>query len=274
MKNEIVVINGVREYLNDISKVNLLTAEQEKEYARSKQTNKLIEANLRLVVNIAKRYKDRGMSFMDLVQEGNIGLMKAAKKFDPEKGFRFSTYATFWIKQTILRAIYSQTRTVKIPSHAIIKLNKIIKARREIEELTGEEATNEMIAKKIGMKEKEIEELFIISQTLVSLDSKIGEDEENSIGDLIADENSIDPYESAERSVLNENLIKVLNTIDEREARIIKLRFGLEGEESKTLDEVGTIVGLTKERVRQIENNALKKLRNPRRSAMLKEYIS
>ena len=269
------LVNGIREYLREINEYELLTQEQEVEYATNKEYDKLVNANLRLVVSIAKKYKGRGVAFIDLIQEGNMGLMYAAPKFDAKKGFRFSTFATYWIKQYIGRAIANQARTVRMPVHMFTAISKMNGAIRELTLELGEDPTDEEIAKKLGIEVKEVKNMKQIAQNIVSLEAKIGGDDGDAteLEDLIGDEGAEDPYMVAERSALKDMIHTILETLDEREADIIRKRFGLDGE-AMTLEQVSEIYGLTKERIRQIENKGLKKLRNPVRSGKLKEFLA
>lgn len=265
-------VNNLREYMNEIAKIPLLTAEQEVEYSKNENYEELVQHNLRLVVSIAKRYQGKGMAFQDLIQEGNIGLMTAAKKYDAEKGFRFSTYATYWIKQAISRAMINQSRNIRIPVHMIGEVNKVRAVIKKYEDEYNETPTNETIAKLMNKKVEDIENLTKIAWNTVSLNSIVGDEEDTELGDFIADEEMITPYQSAENSMLRDGLDGILDTIGEREAQVIRMRFGLDGE-AMTLEEVGNELGVTKERIRQIEDKALKKLRNPIRSATLKDYL-
>ena len=265
-------VNNLREYMNEISKVELLTKEQEVELSKAQDYDALVEHNLRLVVSIAKHYQGKGMSFQDLIQEGNMGLMTAAKKYDADRGFRFSTYATYWIKQAISRAMINQSRNIRIPVHMIGEVNKVKAVIKKYEDEHMETPTNEQIAQIMGKKVEDIEKLAKLAWNTVSLNSIVGDEEDTELGDFIEDENVLTPYQSAENSMLRESLNDILDTIDAREAQVIRMRFGLDGE-AMTLEEVGKELGVTKERIRQIEDKALKKLRNPMRSATLKEYL-
>ena len=273
MKDNVNSVNGVKEYLKGINAIPLLTAEQEVQYAKEQNYEELINGNLRLVVSIAKHYMNRGLSFMDLIQEGNMGLMEAAKKYDADKGFRFSTYATYWIKHYLSRAINNKTRTIRIPLHMISQISAMNKAIKRLEAKNSVAPTNEEVAAELGISLKELEDLMNYAQSTISLESKIGDEEDSELGNFIADEDAISPYQNAENAMLKDALLQVLGTIDDREAQVIKMRFGLNGKSPMTLEEVGKVFDLTKERIRQIEDKALRKLRNPVRSGKLKEYI-
>ena len=266
------VVNNLRNYMNEIAKIPLLTAEEEVSLAEAKDVDALTRHNLRLVVSIAKRYQNKGLSFMDLIQEGNIGLMKAAEKYDASLGFRFSTYATHWIKQSLSRALMNQSRTIRIPAHMVGEVNAIKKAIKAYEDEYAETPTNAELAKILNKKEQEIDELVKMAWGTVSLNSIVGDEEDTELGDFIADEDTITPYKSAETAMLRDSLYDLLDTLSDREATVVKMRFGLEGN-AMTLEEVGKELGVTKERIRQIEDKALKKLRNPIRSATLKDYV-
>lgn len=266
------LVNNLREYMNEIAKIPLLTAEQEVEYSKSEDYDALVQHNLRLVVSIAKRYQGKGMNFQDLIQEGNIGLMTAAKKYDADKGFRFSTYATYWIKQAISRAMINQTRNIRIPVHMIGEVNKVKAVIKKYEDEYNETPTNEQVAKLMGKKVEDIENLIKLTWNTSSLNALVGDEEDTELGDFIEDEKTLTPYQSAENALLRDSLEGILGTIGDREAQVIRMRFGLDGE-AMTLEEVGNTLGVTKERIRQIEDKALKKLRNPIRSATLKDYL-
>ena len=268
-------VDITREYMKEIYNYDLLTQEQEIEYAKNKNYDALVSANLRLVVNIAKKYKGRGVQFIDLIQEGNMGLMVAAEKFDPEKGFRFSTYATYWIQQYIGRAVANQARTVRIPLHIYSRINKMNTVIKEFVAKEEREPDEAELAKIMETDIREIRKLKEYYQTTISLDTPIdnGEDKDTSVGDLIEDEKSQDPYKNAEKVALQSAVAALLNSLETREADVIKKRFGLDGNNPMTLEEVSKIYGLTKERIRQIENQGLKKLRNPLRSNQLKEFL-
>jgi len=269
----------VRMYLKDIGKVPLLTAEEELSYAEKIQTGdesakkKLSEANLRLVVSIAKRYVGRGMSFLDLIQEGNLGLIKAVEKFDHTKGYKFSTYATWWIRQAITRAIADQARTIRIPVHMVETINKLIRVSRQLLQELGREPRVDEIAKEMNLSKERVREIMKIAQEPVSLETPIGEEEDSILGDFIPDGDAPSPSEMAAFTLLKEQLLAVLDTLAPREAKVLKLRFGLEDGRSRTLEEVGKEFDVTRERIRQIEAKALRKLRHPSRSKKLKDYL-
>ena len=269
----------VKMYLKDIGKVPLLTAEEEIELAKrikegdAEAKRKLNEANLRLVVSIAKRYVGRGMLFLDLIQEGNLGLLKAVEKFDPSKGFKFSTYATWWIRQAITRAIADQARTIRIPVHMVETINKLIRVSRQLLQELGKEPTPEQIAEEMGMSVEKVREIMKISQEPVSLETPIGEEEDSHLGDFIPDEDAPAPSDKAAATLLREQLFEILSTLTPREQKVLKIRFGLEDVRTRTLEEVGKQINETRERIRQIEAKALRKLRHPSRSRKLKDYI-
>jgi RNA polymerase primary sigma factor len=269
----------VRMYLKEIGKVPLLTAEEEIELARRMEQGdpeakrKLAEANLRLVVSIAKRYVGRGMLFLDLIQEGNLGLIKAVEKFDYGKGFKFSTYATWWIRQAITRAIADQARTIRIPVHMVETINKLIRVSRQLLQELGREPQPEEIAKELNMPVSKVREIIKIAQEPVSLETPIGEEEDSHLGDFIPDEDVPVPAEAAAFTLLKEQLIDVLDTLTEREQKVLRLRFGLDDGRARTLEEVGKEFNVTRERIRQIEAKALRKLRHPSRSKKLKDYL-
>ena len=275
----ISVDDPVRMYLKEIGKVSLLTADEEIELAKRMEAGdeyakmKLCEANLRLVVSIAKRYVGRGMLFLDLIQEGNLGLIKAVDKFDYRKGYKFSTYATWWIRQAITRSIADQARTIRIPVHMVETINKLIRVSRQLLQTYGREPSPEEIAKEMGItvdKEREIQK---IAQEPVSLETPIGEEEDSHLGDFIPDDDVPAPAEAAAFSMLKEQLVEVLDTLTDREQKVLKLRFGLDDGRSRTLEEVGKEFDVTRERIRQIEAKALRKLRHPSRSKKLKDYL-
>lgn len=269
----------VRMYLKEIGKVPLLTAEEEIELAKRMEEGdeeakkKLAEANLRLVVSIAKRYVGRGMLFLDLIQEGNLGLIKAVEKFDYRKGYKFSTYATWWIRQAITRAIADQARTIRIPVHMVETINKLIRVSRQLLQELGREPLPEEIAKEMDISEERVREILKISQEPVSLETPIGEEEDSHLGDFIQDDNVPVPADAAAFTMLHEQLEEVLGTLTEREQKVLRLRFGLLDGRARTLEEVGKEFNVTRERIRQIEAKALRKLRHPSRSRKLKEYL-
>ena len=269
----------VRMYLKEIGKVPLLSAEEEIELAQRMEEGdeaakkKLAEANLRLVVSIAKRYVGRGMLFLDLIQEGNLGLIKAVEKFDYHKGYKFSTYATWWIRQAITRAIADQARTIRIPVHMVETINKLIRVSRQLLQELGREPSPEEIAEEMNMPVDRVREILKISQEPVSLETPIGEEEDSHLGDFIQDENVPVPAEAAAFTLLKEQLVEVLSTLTEREQKVLCLRFGLEDGKARTLEEVGKEFNVTRERIRQIEAKALRKLRHPSRSRKLKDFL-
>ena len=269
----------VRMYLKEIGKVSLLTADEEIELAKRMEQGdeeakkRLAEANLRLVVSIAKRYVGRGMLFLDLIQEGNLGLIKAVEKFDYRKGYKFSTYATWWIRQAITRAIADQARTIRIPVHMVETINKLIRVSRQLLQELGREPTPEEIAEEMKMPVDRVREILKISQEPVSLETPIGEEEDSHLGDFIQDDNVPVPADAAAFTLLKEQLIEVLGTLTEREQKVLRLRFGLDDGRARTLEEVGKEFNVTRERIRQIEAKALRKLRHPSRSRKLKDYL-
>ena len=269
----------VRMYLKEIGKVPLLTAEEEIELAKKMEQGdenakkRLAEANLRLVVSIAKRYVGRGMLFLDLIQEGNLGLIKAVEKFDYRKGYKFSTYATWWIRQAITRAIADQARTIRIPVHMVETINKLIRVSRQLLQELGREPTPEEIAEEMDMPVDRVREILKISQEPVSLETPIGEEEDSHLGDFIQDDNVPVPADAAAFTLLKEQLVEVLGTLTEREQKVLRLRFGLDDGRARTLEEVGKEFNVTRERIRQIEAKALRKLRHPSRSRKLKDYL-
>ena len=275
----ISIEDPVRMYLKEIGKVPLLSAEEEIELARrmsegdEEARKRLAEANLRLVVSIAKRYVGRGMLFLDLIQEGNLGLIKAVEKFDYTKGYKFSTYATWWIRQAITRAIADQARTIRIPVHMVETINKLIRVSRQLLQELGREPTPEEIAKEMNMPVDRVRDILKISQEPVSLETPIGEEEDSHLGDFIQDDNVPVPAEAAAFTLLKEQLNEVLDPLTDREPKVLKLRFGLEDGRSRTLEEVGKEFQVTRERIRQIEAKALRKLRHPSRSRKLKDYL-
>ncbi|NLP36696.1 MAG: RNA polymerase sigma factor RpoD [Firmicutes bacterium] len=273
------VNDPVRMYLKEIGKIPLLTPEEEIELAlRMEQGDEdakraLAEANLRLVVSIAKKYVGRGMLFLDLIQEGNLGLIKAVEKFDYRKGFKFSTYATWWIRQAITRAIADQARTIRIPVHMVETINKLIRVSRQLVQELGREPTPEEIAEVMNISEEKVREILKIAQEPVSLETPIGEEDDSHLGDFIEDQDVQAPAEAAAFELLKEQLDDVLETLTPREKKVLKLRFGLDDGRSRTLEEVGQVFGVTRERIRQIEAKALRKLRHPMRSKRLKDYL-
>ena len=277
--DSVSIEDPVRMYLKEIGKVPLLTAEEEKELAMKMEAGdmeakkRLAEANLRLVVSIAKRYVGRGMLFLDLIQEGNLGLIKAVEKFDYRKGYKFSTYATWWIRQAITRAIADQARTIRIPVHMVETINKLIRVQRQLLQELGREPYPEEIAEKMGLPVERVREIQKISQEPVSLETPIGEEEDSHLGDFIQDDNVPVPAEAAAFTLLKEQLVEVLGTLTEREQKVLCLRFGLEDGRARTLEEVGKEFDVTRERIRQIEAKALRKLRHPSRSRKLKDYL-
>ncbi len=276
------VDDPVRMYLKEIGKVPLLTADEEVTIAKQieqggngaeEAKKKLAEANLRLVVSIAKRYVGRGMLFLDLIQEGNLGLIKAVEKFDYTKGYKFSTYATWWIRQAITRAIADQARTIRIPVHMVETINKLVRVSRQLLQENGREPTPEEIAEEMGLSPEKVEEIIKIAQEPVSLETPIGEEEDSHLGDFIQDEEALPPAEAASFLLMREQLMEVLNTLTPREKKVLTLRFGLEDGRQRTLEEVGQEFNVTRERIRQIEAKALRKLRHPTRSRKLKDYL-
>ncbi len=275
----ISIEDPVRMYLKEIGKVPLLSAEEEIELAKRMELGdqdakkRLAEANLRLVVSIAKRYVGRGMLFLDLIQEGNLGLIKAVEKFDYRKGYKFSTYATWWIRQAITRAIADQARTIRIPVHMVETINKLIRVSRQLLQELGREPSPEEIAEEMNMPVDRVREILKISQEPVSMETPIGEEEDSHLGDFIEDDNVPAPAEAAAFTLLKEQLVEVLGTLTEREQKVLRLRFGLDDGRARTLEEVGKEFNVTRERIRQIEAKALRKLRHPSRSRKLKDYL-
>ena len=269
----------VRMYLKEIGKVPLLSAEEEIEYAKRMEEGdeeakkRLAEANLRLVVSIAKRYVGRGMQFLDLIQEGNLGLIKAVEKYDYRKGFKFSTYATWWIRQAITRAIADQARTIRIPVHMVETINKLVRVQRQLLQELGREPSPEEIAENMDIPVERVREIQKISQEPVSLETPIGEEEDSHLGDFIQDDNVPVPAEAAASTLLKEQLVEVLGTLTEREQKVLRLRFGMDDGRARTLEEVGKEFNVTRERIRQIEAKALRKLRHPSRSRKLRDYL-
>jgi len=279
LENNINIEDHVRMYLKEIGKVPLLTSDEEIELAKRMEEgdesakSRLAEANLRLVVSIAKRYVGRGMQLLDLIQEGNLGLMKAVKKFDYKKGYKFSTYATWWIRQAITRAIADQARTIRIPVHMVETINKLLRVSRQLLQELGREPTNEEIAERMDIPVTRVREIMKISQDPISLETPIGEEEDSHLGDFIKDENITSPADAAAFVLLKEQLNEVLGTLTDREQEVLRLRFGLEDGRTRTLEEVGKEFNVTRERIRQIEAKALRKLRHPSRSRKLKDFL-
>ncbi len=279
LTKDLTINDPVRMYLKEIGQIKLLTLEEEGELADrimegdESAKNTLAEANLRLVVSIAKRYVGRGMLFLDLIQEGNIGLMKAVDKFDVSKGYKFSTYATWWIRQAITRAIADQARTIRVPVHMVETINKLARVQRQLTLELNREPSEEELAKKMGTTVEKVREIYKISQDPVSLETPIGEEDDSHLGDFIKDENNLSPEEYATNEMLKDEISQVLETLTEREENVIRLRFGLEDGKPRTLEEVGQMFGVTRERIRQIEAKALRKLRHPSRSRKLRDYM-
>ncbi|HHV26247.1 MAG TPA: RNA polymerase sigma factor RpoD [Tissierellia bacterium] len=275
----ISVDDPVRMYLKEIGKIPLLKAEEEVELAKRMEAgdevakSRLAEANLRLVVSIAKRYVGRGMLFLDLIQEGNLGLMKAVEKFDYKKGYKFSTYATWWIRQAITRAIADQARTIRIPVHMVETINKLMRVSRQLVQELGRDPTPEEIAKEMNMDVEKVRDIMKIAQEPVSLETPIGEEEDSHLGDFIPDDEAQAPAEAATFTLLKEQLLDVLDTLTPREQKVLRLRFGLDDGRARTLEEVGKEFDVTRERIRQIEAKALRKLRHPSRSKKLKDFL-
>ncbi|AET61796.1 MULTISPECIES: RNA polymerase sigma factor RpoD [Paenibacillus] len=275
----IKINDPVRMYLKEIGRVPLLSADDEVELAKrinngdEEAKRRLAEANLRLVVSIAKRYVGRGMLFLDLIQEGNMGLIKAVEKFDYEKGFKFSTYATWWIRQAITRAIADQARTIRIPVHMVETINKLIRVSRQLLQELGREPTPEEVAAEMELSVEKVREIMKIAQEPVSLETPIGEEDDSHLGDFIEDQEALAPADAAAYELLKEQLEDVLDTLTEREENVLRLRFGLDDGRTRTLEEVGKVFGVTRERIRQIEAKALRKLRHPSRSKRLKDFL-
>ena len=280
LTKDLTINDPVRMYLKEIGQIKLLTLAEESELADrivagdEAAKNILAEANLRLVVSIAKRYVGRGMLFLDLIQEGNIGLMKAVDKFDVTKGYKFSTYATWWIRQAITRAIADQARTIRVPVHMVETINKLARVQRQLTLELNREPSEEELAKKMGTTVEKVREIYKISQDPVSLETPIGEEDDSHLGDFIKDERNLSPEEFATNEMLKDEISQVLETLTEREEKVIRLRFGLEDGKPRTLEEVGQMFGVTRERIRQIEAKALRKLRHPSRSRKLKDFLN
>ncbi len=276
---EIAINDPVRMYLKEIGRIPLLKREEEITLAQKNEAgdkrakDKLTQSNLRLVVSIAKKYMGRGMSFLDLIQEGNKGLIRAVEKYDWTKGFKFSTYATWWIRQAITRAIADQARTIRIPVHMVETINKLIRTQRKLMQDLGREPTDEEVGKELELTADRVREILKISQKTTSLETPIGEDDDSLLGDFIADEGQISPYEATTKQLMLENVEEVLSTLTDREAKVLKMRFGLHGAKALTLEEVGREFGVTRERIRQIESKALRKLRHPSRRKKLQDYL-
>ena len=274
--------DSVRLYLREIGKIPLLTIDEENELAKKvvegdkKAKDKMVEANMRLVVSIAKRYSGRGLDLLDLIQEGNTGLLRAVEKFDPDKGFKFSTYATWWIRQAITRAIADQARTIRIPVHMVETINKVLRTTRKLTTELNREPTNEEIAKELDMEPEKIDYVMRIKQDIASLDASVGrdgDDEDSVLGDFVEDEERASPEDAAVTQILKEQLAEILSTLSEREQKIIRMRFGIGGERPHTLEEVGAEFAVTRERIRQIEAKALSKLRKHKDTKKLHEYL-
>jgi len=274
-----VTTDPVRMYLKEIGRIPLLTAEEEVDLAQRIEQGeeaarrKLTESNLRLVVSIAKKYVGRGMSFLDLIQEGNIGLARAVEKYDWRKGYKFSTYATWWIRQAITRAIADQARTIRVPVHMVETINKLIRTSRQIMQELGREPTHEEIGEKMEMTPARVREVLKIAQDTTSLEAPVGDEDDSMLGDFIADKRQPSPYDIASKELLKDNIEEVLKTLSEREAKVLMMRFGLDGDSAKTLEEIGREFGVTRERIRQIEAKALRKLKHPTRRMKLKDYL-
>ncbi|MFB4326867.1 MULTISPECIES: RNA polymerase sigma factor RpoD [Paenibacillus] len=275
----IKISDPVRMYLKEIGRVPLLSADEEVELSKrieegdEEAKRRLAEANLRLVVSIARRYAGRGMQFLDLIQEGNMGLIKAVEKFDYSKGFKFSTYATWWIRQAITRSIADQARTIRIPVHMVETINKLVRVSRQLLQELGREPTPEEIGKEMDISPEKVREIQKVSQEPVSLETPVGEESDSNLGDFIEDQDALAPADAAAFELLKEQLEEVLDTLTEREENVLRLRFGLEDGRTRTLEEVGQVFGVTRERIRQIEAKALRKLRHPSRSKRLKDFL-
>lgn len=276
---ETEVNDPVRMYLKEIGRIPLLKREEEISLAQGvergdlKSKDKLTKSNLRLVVSIAKKYMGRGMSFLDLIQEGNKGLIRAVEKYDWTKGFKFSTYATWWIRQAITRAIADQARTIRIPVHMVETINKLIRTQRKLMQDLGREPTDEEVAKELEIEPDKVREILKIAQKTTSLETPIGDDEDSLLGDFIPDERQATPYEVTSKQLMHENLEDALGSLTEREGKVLRMRFGLDGNKPLTLEEVGKVFGVTRERIRQIESKALRKLRHPSRRRKLQDYL-
>ena len=276
---EIAINDPVRMYLKEIGRIPLLKREEEIMLAQKTEAgdkrakDKLTQSNLRLVVSIAKKYMGRGMSFLDLIQEGNKGLIRAVEKYDWTKGYKFSTYATWWIRQAITRAIADQARTIRIPVHMVETINKLIRTQRSLMQTLGREPTDEEVGAELELTPERVREILKISQKTTSLETPIGDDEDSLLGDFIADEGQVSPYEATTKQLMLENVEEVLATLTDREAKVLKMRFGLHGAKALTLEEVGREFGVTRERIRQIESKALRKLRHPSRRKKLQDYL-
>jgi len=273
------ITDPVRMYLKEIGRISLLTAEEEVKLAQRIEKGsraarrKLIQSNLRLVVSIAKKYVGRGMSFLDLIQEGNQGLMRAVEKYDWRRGYKFSTYATWWIRQAITRAIADQARTIRIPVHMVETINKVIRVSRRLMQQLGREPSPEEIGQELKMDPDRVREIFKIAQNTTSLEKPVGDDQDSLLGDFIQDTSQPSPYDTASKQLLKENIDEVLKTLSDREAKVLKMRFGLNGSRPMTLEEVGREFGVTRERIRQIEAKALRKLKHPSRRKKLQDYL-
>jgi RNA polymerase primary sigma factor len=276
---ELEVNDPVRMYLKEIGRIPLLKREEEITLAQGvdegdkKCKDRLTKSNLRLVVSIAKKYMGRGMSFLDLIQEGNKGLIRAVEKYDWTKGFKFSTYATWWIRQAITRAIADQARTIRIPVHMVETINKLIRTQRKLMQDLGREPTDDEVAKELEIEPEKVREILKIAQKTTSLETPIGDDEDSLLGDFIPDDRQASPYEATSKQLMHENLEEALTSLSERESRVLRMRFGLDGNKPLTLEEVGRVFGVTRERIRQIESKALRKLRHPSRKRRLQDYL-
>ena len=278
--DNVALTDPVRMYLKEIGKIELLSPEEEAELAKrvaegdTAAKNRMVEANLRLVVSVAKHYLGRGMQLLDLIQEGNMGLLKAVEKFDYTKGYKFSTYATWWIRQSITRAVADQARTIRIPVHMVETINRVSRTSRALVQELGREPTLQEISQRLGLPEEKVSEVMKIAQDPVSLETPVGEEDDSHLGDFIPDSDAMEPAESASYNMLRQQLAEVMATLSEREAKVLRLRFGLEDGRAHTLEEVGKEFDVTRERVRQIEAKALRKLRHPSRSRILKDFLN